>query len=104
MDTFQRRLEIIRILVLSREKSMVALSACFGVTTRTIQNDISYLSLFFPITTTRGRNGCVKVLDDYHPFAKILSFEQKNILSTMLVRYKLTEEERNVIQMILDEM
>lgn len=104
MDTFQRRLEIIRILALSREKTMVALSDYLGVTTRTIQNDISYLSLYFPITTTRGRHGCVKVVDSFHPFAKILSFEQKNILSAMLVHYKLTEEEIEVIQKILDEM
>lgn len=46
--------------------SMPQLADEFGVTTRTIQRDISDLSLTEPIYATRGRYGGLFLMDNYH--------------------------------------
>ena len=49
MNTTDRRMEIINILVVRRHTTARELAEEFGVTTRTIRNDIQALSPEFPI-------------------------------------------------------
>lgn len=104
MDAFARRLEIIRILVYKRKETMEVLSVYFGVTTRTIQSDIDYLSLHFPIETVRGRHGCVRIMDSFHPFYRILSMEQETVLKQILSYNVLSDYEEDVINEIIKEL
>jgi len=54
MNTTDRRMEIINILVVRRRTTARELAEEFGVTTRTIRNDIQALSPGFPIYTQQG--------------------------------------------------
>lgn len=104
MDSFTRRLEIIRILVYRRKETMEVLAGYFGVTVRTIQNDIDFLSLHFPIETVRGRYGCVKILDTFHPFRQIISIEQKQLLEQILLLELLSEQDVELIRQMVKEL
>ena len=50
----ERRAEIMRILVARRATTMPVLARTFGVTTRTIQNDILALTVDYPLETKQG--------------------------------------------------
>ena len=84
MTMNERRAEIMRILVARRATTMPVLARTFGVTTRTIQNDILALTVDYPLETQRGNGGCVKVADWYHPHRIILSCEQQRVLSELI--------------------
>ena len=84
MTMNERRAEIMRILVARRATTMPVLARTFGVTTRTIQNDILALTVDYPLETQRGNGGCVKVADWYHPHRNILSCEQQRVLSELI--------------------
>ena len=63
---------------------MANLAAEFGVTTRTIKNDIDILSLSYPIETIRGRyGGGVRVADGYYLHKKYLKPEQQELLERL---------------------
>lgn len=55
----------------------------FGVTTRTIRNDINILSLSYPIETIRGHGGGVKVADGYYLHRKYLKPKQQELLERL---------------------
>jgi len=66
MGPNERRMEIIEALCRRRQDTMANLAAEFGVSVRTIKNDIDILSLSYPIETIRGRyGGGVRVADGY---------------------------------------
>ena len=54
MNTTDRRMEIINILIVRRRTTANELAEEFGVTTRTIRNDIQALSPGYPIYTQQG--------------------------------------------------
>ena len=63
---------------------MANLAAEFGVSTRTIKNDIDILSLSYPIETIRGRyGGGVRVADGYYLHKKYLKPEQQELLGRL---------------------
>jgi len=57
MGPNERRMEIIEALCRRRQDTMANLATEFGVSVRTIKNDIDILSLSYPIETIRGRYG-----------------------------------------------
>ena len=70
----ERRMEIIKVLCKRRSETMENLAEEFGVTSRTIRNDIDYLSLSYPIETVRGRyGGGVKIIGDFDLDRKYLT-------------------------------
>ena len=83
MTMNERRAEIMRILVARRATTMPVLARTFGVTTRTIQNDILALTVDYPLETKQGNGGCVKVADWYHPHRNLLNEEQQRTLSQL---------------------
>ena len=86
MTMNERRAEIMRILVARRATTMPVLARTFGVTTRTIQNDILAFTVDYPLETKQGNGGCVRVADWYHPHRNLLSEEQQRTLSHRLER------------------
>ena len=101
MTMNERRAEIMRILVARRATTMPVLARTFGVTTRTIQNDILALTVDYPLETTQGNGGCVKVADWYHPHRNILSNEQQDVLSDLLG--VCDAHQANVLRQMLNE-
>lgn len=81
LSTSERRLRIIQILNLRGQETMQNLAEEFGVTSRTIRNDINHLSLSYPLETIRGRyGGGVRVLKESKPKQKYLKPEQLELL------------------------
>ncbi|WP_197073433.1 HTH domain-containing protein [Clostridium polynesiense] len=80
----ERRMEILKVLCKRRSDTMANLAEEFGVTSRTIKNDIDYLSLSYPIETVRGRyGGGVKIMGTFDLDRKYLSPIQKKLLEKL---------------------
>lgn len=88
MNTTDRRMEIINILVVRRHTTARELSEEFGVTTRTIRNDIQALSLGYPIYTQQGGAGGIFIREDYKPYINTLSTDE---LKTLCEIYRQAE-------------
>ena len=73
MNTADRRMEIINILIVRRHTTTRELAEEFGVTTRTIRHDIQALSPSFPIYTQQGGAGGIFIGEDYKPYINTLS-------------------------------
>ena len=101
MTMNERRAEIMRILVARRAATMPVLARTFGVTTRTIQNDILALTVDCPLETKQGNGGCVKVADWYHPHRNILSGEQQRVLAEII--QTASEQQAKVLREMLLE-
>lgn len=84
MGPNERRIEIMEILCHRRQETMENLATEFGVSIRTIRNDIDYLSLSYPLETVRGRyGGGVKIMDGFYMNRKYLKSEQQELLKRL---------------------
>ena len=88
MNTTDRRMEIINILVVRRHTTARELAEEFGVTTRTIRNDIQALSQGFPIYTQQGGAGGIFIGENYKPYINTLSSDE---LETLCEIYRQAE-------------
>ena len=84
MNTAQRRMEIINILILRRRVTASELAQEFGVSVRTIQYDIQALSPVYPIYTKQGENGGIFIRDDYKPYVNSLSPIELQVLQELV--------------------
>ena len=81
MNTFERRLEIIK--TISRQKTIHyrELEGMFDVSAKVISGDIKFLmEMGVPIETVRGRNGCVQIYGKWKLHHKYLSKHQEKAL------------------------
>lgn len=84
MEPNERRQEIMGNLCHRRQETMNNLAFEFGVSIRTIRNDIDILSLSYPLETIRGRyGGGVRVMDGFYMNRKYLNPEQKKLLERL---------------------
>lgn len=84
MGPNERRIEIIETLCRRRQETMENLATEFGVSIRTIRNDIDILSLSYPLETIRGRyGGGVKVMDGFYMNQKYLKPAQQELLKRL---------------------
>lgn len=98
----ERRMEIIKLLCKRRSETMENLAEEFGVTSRTIRNDIDYLSLSYPIETVRGRyGGGVKIIGDFDLDRKYLNAQQKTLLEKL--KESLSGQELSIMNTILSD-
>ena len=88
MNTADRRNEFVGILSVRRRTTAKELADEFGVTVRTIQNDIQALSLGFPIYTKQGGDGGIFVGENYKPYMNTLTPLELKVLQEM---YELAE-------------
>ncbi|SHJ77348.1 HTH domain-containing protein [Paramaledivibacter caminithermalis] len=102
MGPNERRMEIIEVLCKRRQDTMSNLAFEFGVSIRTIKNDIDILSLSYPIETIRGRyGGGVKVADGYYLNRKYLKPKQQELLERL--RTSLSGNDLAVMNSILKD-
>lgn len=81
MGPNERRQQIMETLCHRRQETMNNLAFEFGVSIRTIRNDIDILSLSYPLETVRGRyGGGVRVMDGFYMNRKYLKPEQRDLL------------------------
>ena len=81
MGPNERRQEIMETLCHRRQETMANLAFEFGVSVRTIRNDIDCLSLSYPLETVRGRyGGGVKVMNGFYMNRKYLKPEQRDLM------------------------
>lgn len=73
MNTMNRRIEIINILIIRRHTTANELAQELGVSIRTIQYDIQALSPQYPIYTKPGENGGLFIREDYNPHINSLT-------------------------------
>jgi len=100
MNSLQRQSGILNILLRERHVTAASLASKFGVTERTIRNDITALSCEYPIQTLRGRyGGGIKLANWYLPYTRGLSSKQKELLKRL--RMTLEGEDLSVLNSIL---
>ena len=98
-STFERRMEILSILMNHHLISCLELSRRFQVSDDTISRDITALSRFAPIATKPGRYGGVYIIDEYRRERAYLSREQENLIEKLT--QKVSGKERQLLQMVL---
>lgn len=99
MSASERRRSIIEALCQRRYDTRENLASEFGVTKRTIENDVLALSLEYPIYTVQGNGGGIYVEEGYRLDRKYLSDEQSNLLEALLPQ--LSGRDAEVMQSIL---
>ncbi|MCX7903014.1 MAG: HTH domain-containing protein [Caloramator sp.] len=101
MGPNERRMKIIEVLCQRRQDTMKNLAFEFGVTERTIRNDINILSLSYPVETIRGNGGGVRVMDGYKLNQKYLKPEQEELLRRLSLQ--LTGNDLTIIKSIIKD-
>ena len=80
MGPFERRQAILEYLCRKRFDTTKNLAELFGVCERTIRNDLVILTCSYPIETSFGPYGGVRVANWFHLNRHMLSFEQAELL------------------------
>lgn len=102
MGPNERRNEIMETLCHRRHETMANLAFEFGVSIRTIKNDIDHLSLNYPIETKSGRyGGGVRVVDGFYMNRKYLNPKQKELLERL--RTSLSGNDLTIMNSILND-
>lgn len=99
MSANERRQSIIEALCERRYDNVGSLSQEFGVSIRTIKNDIEILTLSYPIETKRGKGGGVHIADGYYLGMKYFTYEQSALLEK--ISLDLVGEEKETMKRIL---
>ena len=84
MTASERRNAILEDLCMHRYEKVSNLAFQYGVTTRTIRNDILILSLEYPIYTVKGNGGGIYVDKNFRLGRAYLKSEQQELLERLL--------------------
>ncbi len=84
MTASERRNAILEDLCMRRYEKVSNLAFQYGVTTRTIRNDILILSLEYPIYTAKGNGGGIYVDKNFRLGRVYLKSEQQELLERLL--------------------
>ena len=99
MGSVDRRMEIISILIARRQTTAKELAEEFGVTVRTIHNDIQALSPGYPIYTKQGGDGGIFIGEYYNPYINSLSIKELEVLCEL---HEMTEGlQKKILSQIL---
>ncbi len=78
---FERRIEILFMLIRYRKLTVSEIKYLFKVSTNTVYNDISFLSRYAPIYTKQGKHGGIYLLEGYSDNLFVyLSRDEENLL------------------------
>ena len=100
MSATDRRSQLLNTLMRRRQDTAENLAQEFGVSERTIRNDVLELSFTLPIETVRGRyGGGIKLADWWVPSRTSLAPEQANAIRK--AAQFLEGEDRQALQSIL---
>ena len=100
VTAYERRMEILRMLLIERHTTLSSIQIRFGVSRATAWRDIQELSLSHPIQTAPGKySGGIYILDGYYLGMKYLSEEQVTTLELLVDSSN--DEQREVLTSIL---
>ena len=66
LSTFERRIEILFLLINSEKVTLSELSKRYSVHKNMVYNDIAFLGRYAPIRTESGVNGGIFIRENYH--------------------------------------
>lgn len=98
-SALDRRQAIMEALSDRRFETLENLATEFGVTTRTIQNDITVLGCSVPIYTVQGNGGGIRVADGWYVGRRYLHSDQEQLLRDLTDG--LQPDQQKVMQSIL---
>lgn len=101
MNAMERRCQIVEILCDTKMRvKMRDLASRFNVSVRTIRTDVDFLSITYPIETTRGRyNGGISFIEGYSPKRPRLTLVQRDFLYRVMKLVSKSDQE--IVQSIL---
>ncbi len=102
LTSFERRLEILFILMRKKKCSMTELAFQYSVSDRTIRRDILFLSRYAPICTKTGIDGGAFLIDGYRKELSLHLSRDEEALLLKLMR-TLDEKERHLIYNIINK-
>ena len=107
LGTAERRLTLMKLLCRRRHETMSKLASEFGVSIRTIQRDIDYLSgvMMIPIYCQSGKyEGGVYIDDGYRWDKMYMTLEQISLLMKVkeMLADKLSDKENTTLKQIID--
>ena len=99
MTAAERRQAILEVLCSRRHETRENLAFEFGVSKRTIEYDIMYLSLEYPVYTTQGNGGGIHVVDGFRLDRPRMNDKQTALLQKVLLT--LSGEDKETMQQII---
>ena len=100
MNVAERRQAIIEALCVRRKETRENLAYEFGVSKRTIDYDIMALSVLYPIYTTHGPGGSIRIMDGFFLMrSSVFNQEQLDLLEKL--HRSLTGREKVVMEGII---
>ena len=101
MKATERRQALLELVCERRFDKVENLAFEFGVSERTIRNDVLELSLSYPISCKQGKFGGVYIEDDYYYGKTYLSTEQQELLEAL--KSNVTTDQVKVLQAIINK-
>ena len=101
MTASERRRAILELLCVRKFETSANLAAEFGVSIRTIGYDIERLSLDYPIYTTTGTYGGVRIMEGFRMRKKFLSEEQSAFLKELIPT--LSGDKKSMAESVLND-
>ncbi len=99
MSVTERRVEIMRIMVLRRKNTVPLLMKIFSVSEITIHRDIRALMLEYPLESVSGNGRGICLPEWYYPNKNLLSGEEITVLEELIL--KANEHQRQVVKQML---
>ena len=99
MTRTERQFAILSVLWVRKKDTIANLAVEFGVSIRTIKDDVQIIMLYHPIETKRGRDGGVSYMKDYNPPKKIQELEEIELL--VRVRSSLSAEDMALMDRVI---
>lgn len=102
LSTFERRIEILLLIISSEKVTLSELSKRYSVHKNTVYNDITFLSRYAPIRTKSGVNGGIFLMEDYHSrIFRYLSYDEERVLTEIMDT--LDQPEKNIVSNIINK-
>ena len=102
LSTFERRIEILLLLMKSEKVTLSELSKEYSVHKNTVYNDIAFLGCYAPIQTKSGVNGGIYLGDNYHNRVfRYLSNKEEIVLAKIMET--LETPERNIVRNVINK-
>lgn len=99
MNAGERRRAILEVMCLRRHETRANLAFEFGVSKRTIENDVLLLSLEYPIYTSQGYGGGIHMMEG---FRLERSMTNKELALLQKLSFGLEGEEKRMMQSLLN--
>ena len=102
LSTFERRIEILFLLINSEKVTFSELSKRYSVHKNTVYNDIAFLGRYAPIRTESGVNGGIFIRENYYcDLFRYLSSDEERVLTSIM--NTLTPPDRNIVSNIINK-